>query len=29
MEYLQEKYPSQGINIIGHDAYQRAKVNMK
>ena len=29
IEYLQEKYPSQGINIIGHDVYQRAKVNMK
>ena len=29
IEYLQEKYPLQGINIIGHDVYQRAKVEIK
>jgi len=26
MEYLEEKYPTQGINILGHDIFQRAKV---
>ena len=26
IEYLEEKYPTQGINILGHDIFQRAKV---
>ena len=26
MEYLQEKYPEKGINILTNDIHQRAKV---
>ena len=26
MEYLQDKHPTQGINILTDDIYQRAKV---
>ena len=26
MEYLQDKYPTQGTNILTDDIYQRAKV---
>ena len=26
MEYLQEKYPEKGINILTNDVHQRAKV---
>ena len=26
MEYLQEKYPQKGINILTNDVHQRAKV---
>ena len=26
MEYLQEKYPEKGVNILTNDVHQRAKV---